>query len=105
MRTRVARLERRWTLGWIVAILAVATVGVGSQVSRQSVDDLISPTPIRSLGIVRIPGGRSGGEKRFDLLDEAFGRDTALGGSSEPHARSDLIDAVELPGTPALFLA
>ena len=37
LRTRVARLERRWTLGWVVAILAVATVGVGSQVSRESV--------------------------------------------------------------------
>lgn len=37
LRARVARLERRWTLGWVVAILAVATVGAGSQVDRESV--------------------------------------------------------------------
>ena len=36
LRKRVNRLERRWTLGWVVAVVAAATVSVASQVSRES---------------------------------------------------------------------
>ena len=38
LRERLARVERRWTLGWVAAAVVVATAGVVGQTTRQTVE-------------------------------------------------------------------
>ena len=38
LRERLVRVERRWIIGWVAAVVVVATVGVVGQDTRQSVE-------------------------------------------------------------------